>query len=217
MIHVTKCGITYSSSTGELEFARLTFAQNHWVRLPKFFDPDFCEIVQKDLRACDFQQREKSFFAEAAPGNSAAPFAILMLLNNSALFKIIEEITGCARLGCFLGRIYRHLPGTSHHLDWHSDWNGRRQLALTVNLSDEPYEGGTLMLRERNTGKNLAELTNTGLGDAILFRIGKDLEHMVSDVSGATARTTLAGWFESGRDFRMLLAESISHSLKREH
>jgi hypothetical protein len=38
-------------------------------------------------------------------------------------------------------------------------------------------------------------VNNTGFGDAILFRISKDLEHRVTEVVGEVAKTAYAGWF----------------------
>ena len=215
MIQVSRRGIKYSDSAESLDSVKAAFVSQNWIRFPGFLDPEFCEIIQRDLDNSEFQDRQKSFYTEVTPRNSAAPFAMLMMLNNTALFRVIEKITGCDNLTCFMGRIYRHLPGTGHHLDWHSDWDGRRRLALSVNLSNEAFQGGVLALRENKTGRILAELPNTGLGDAILFRISQDLEHSVTDVEGPAVRTTLAGWFESGRDFRTLLADSIAHSLEK--
>lgn len=63
----------------------------------------------------------------------------------------------------------------------------------------------------------LTELENTGFGDAILFRVDKNLEHRVSELQGSAAKTALAGWFESEPDYRALLAENIARSLKRTH
>ena len=79
----------------------------------------------------------------------------------------------------------------------------------------EIYQGGVLMIREGETKRILTELTNTGFGDAILFSVDANLEHRVSDVEGTAAKTALAGWFESEPDYRMLLAESIARSLRK--
>ncbi len=213
MIHLTKSGMTFSGSAADLDQARAEFTQQHWLRFPKFLDPELCEIIQSQLAGSDFHEVAADFYTEATPSHSAAPFAMLMLLNNAPLFKIIETITGCAHIGCFRGRIYRHLPGTHHHIDWHSDWNGTRLHALTVNLSAEAYQGGVLMIRGK-TGHISTELTNTGFGDAILFRVDPNLAHRVSDVEGTAPKTALAGWFMSEPDFRTMFTESIARSKK---
>jgi hypothetical protein len=72
-----------------------------------------------------------------------------------------------------------------------------------------------LRIRERKTRRILGEMTNSGFGDAILFRIDKRLEHSVSDVEGTVVKTALAGWFESEPDYRTLLAEGVARSLRK--
>jgi len=171
------------------------------------------ETTQEQLAASDFEEKTASLYRELNVSNSALPFALLLLLNNAQLFKIIDQITGCGQIGCFRGRIYRNLPGANHHVAWHTDLNETRLVALTINLNAEPYQGGVLTIREAKTGRVLCELKNSGVGDAILFRIDKRLEHRVSDVEGSVAKTALAGWFESAPDYRTLLAEGIALSL----
>jgi hypothetical protein len=92
--------------------------------------------------------------------------------------------------------------------------NGTRLVALSVNLNTAPYEGGVLSIREAATERILCELTNSGFGDAILFRIDERLQHRVSDVEGTVAKTALAGWFESAPDYRTLLMGGRSTSEK---
>jgi hypothetical protein len=173
------------------------------------------ETTQKQLGASDFEEKTASLYRELNVSNSALPFALLLLLNNPQLFKIIDQITGCGHVGCFRGRIYRNLPGANHHVAWHTDLNETRLVALTVNLNEETYKGGVLTIREAKSRRILCELPNSGFGDAILFRIDKRLEHRVSDVEGSVAKTALAGWFESGPDYRKLLADGIALSLKK--
>jgi hypothetical protein len=43
----------------------------------------------------------------------------------------------------------------------------------------------------------LAEIANTGWGDAMLFRTSKQLQHRVTDVVGNEPKTAFAGWFKS--------------------
>ena len=166
-------------------------------------------MIQQQLAASDVTT--KSIYPEP----NVSDGALLLLLNNSQLFKIIEQIIGGGHIGCFRGRIYRFVPGAKNPLEWHTDLNGTRLVALTINLSTELYQGGVLRIRERNTKRLVCELTNSGFGDAILFRIDKRLEHSVSDVEGTVVKTALAGWFESEPDYRTLLAEGVARSLHK--
>jgi hypothetical protein len=212
MLQLTRSGVIFSGSQSDIERARADFEKQDWVRLPAILDREMWEMTQAQLGASNFEERTASLYRELNVSNSALPFALLLLLNNAPLFRVIEQITGCGHVGCFRGRIYRNLPGANHHVEWHTDLNETRLVALTINLNTEPYQGGVLTIREAQTGRILCELTNSGFGDAILFRIDKRLEHRVSDVEGSVAKTALAGWFESGPDYRALLAEGIAVS-----
>src|SRR5882762_5735489 len=195
MLQITRSGVVFSGSDSEIERARANFERQDWFRFPAILDREMLETIQEQLEASNFEERTASLYRELNVSNSALPFALLLLLNNAQLFKVIEQITGCGHIGCFRGRIYRNLPGANHHVAWHTDLNKTRLVALTINLNPEPYQGGVLTIREAKTGRILSELTNSGFGDAILFRINERLEHRVSDVEGRVAKTALAGWF----------------------
>lgn len=206
MLQISRSGVVFSGSEADIARARTDYEQQDWVRLPAILDREVFEIAQAQLGASQFEEKTANLYRELTVANNALPFALLLLLNNPRLFRLIEEITGCGHIGCFRGRIYRIVPGTNHHVEWHTDLNGTRLVALSVNLNSEPYEGGVLSIREAATERILCELTNSGFGDAILFRIDERLQHRVSDVEGTVAKTALAGWFESAPDYRTLLA-----------
>ena len=70
-------------------------------------------------------------------------------------------------------------------------------MALSINLSTDVYGGGTFELRDRQTKAPLAQINNTGFGDALLFRVSNNLEHRVTEVVGKVAKTACAGWFRA--------------------
>ena len=205
MLQISRSGVVFSGSDADIERARADFEKQDWVRLPAILDRELLEIAESQLGASQFEEKSASLYRELTVADNALPFALLLLLNNPRLFKLIEEITGCGHVGCFRGRIYRIVPGANHHVEWHTDLNETRLVALSVNLSTEPYQGGVLSIREAATEQVLCEVTNSGFGDAILFRIDERLQHRVSDVEGTVAKTALAGWFESAPDYRTLL------------
>ena len=205
MLQISRSGVVISGSEADIELARADFEKQDWVRLPAILDRELLGIAQAQLGESQFEEKTANLYRELTVSDSALPFALLLLLNNRQLFKLIEEITGCGHIGCFRGRIYRIVPGANHHVEWHTDLNRTRLVALSVNLNTEPYEGGVLSIREAATERILCELTNSGFGDAILFRIDERLQHRVSDVEGTVAKTALAGWFESAPDYRTLL------------
>lgn len=211
MLQITRSGAVFSGSDADIEQARADFERQDWVRLPSILDRELLTMIQQQLAASDFEETSASIYPEV----NVSDGALLVLLNSPQVFKIIERIIGSGHIGCFRGRIYRFVPTAKNLLEWHTDLNGTRMAALTINLNTEPYEGGVLSIRETKTKRMLGELTNAGYGDAILFRIDERLEHSVSDVKGTTAKTALAGWFESQPDYRTLLAEGIARSIRK--
>ena len=86
-----------------------------------------------------------------------------------------------------------------HYDSWHNDVKGERYLALSVNLSMREYRGGGLQLRRRGAGEILREIRNTGLGNGLVFRISRELEHCILPVEGDAPKTALAGWFRKAQ------------------
>ncbi|MEO6060810.1 MAG: 2OG-Fe(II) oxygenase, partial [Thermoflexales bacterium] len=104
------------------------------------------------------------------------------------------------------GRVYRMAPGEGHFDSWHGDVGQGRQIALSINLGSADYEGGLLQLARSDSDSSdlLAEIANTGAGDALVFRIAPWLRHRVTDIAGTVAKTAYAGWFRTYPDFQTL-------------
>ena len=138
---------------------------------------------------------------------AGGPLASLLLAaNDSRLFSFVSEVTGCGAIGCFDGRVYRLDPAQGHGDSWHSDVGDNRLVAMSVNLTPERYEGGVLQIRDEPSGEVTAEVGETALGDAMIFRIAERLRHRVSQVKGDVPRIAFAGWFKSAPSFRSVLA-----------
>ena len=128
----------------------------------------------------------------------SAAAALHFLLNNPEFLKLVAFVTGCEEMSEFrFGAIYRMLPTAAHQLSWHDDLNDteNRQVGLSLNLSTGVFREGTFQLREHETKKLIAQVNNTGFGDALLFRVSNDLEHRVTAVTGRTPKTAFTGWF----------------------
>ena len=130
------------------------------------------------------------------------------LTNDQKLFEIIQQITGCDRIGCFSGRMYRMMPGRDHYDSWHNDMLEHRMVAMSINLSEGFYSGGLLQIRDRHSQQILHEVANLGVGDAIVFRLAHSLQHRVTNVEGAVPKTAFAGWFRSQPDFYQELRQA---------
>ena len=132
------------------------------------------------------------------------------LLNNPALFEILQNITGCGRIGRFYGRVYRMVPVADHYDSWHDDAFDDRMITISINLSREFYRGGVLQIRERKSKRCLYEVANTGFGDAIVFRVDGALQHRVTDVEGNVEKVALSGWFVPWPDYQFFLKLALN-------
>jgi hypothetical protein len=208
MIQLTQAGPLLSASTAELEQLRDQFDRQHCVKLPGFLPPALLQLVQARIAEEQFYERSHEEIGpnkELCLTDGFAPALLLFLLNNSALFQLIQFITRCQSIGCFEGRIYRVAPGCGHQDAWHNDLVEHRLVALSLNLSTDIYAGGVLQLRDWNTGEIIQQAANTGAGDALVFRLASHLKHRITEVEGAFPKTAFAGWFKSEPSFLSLL------------
>jgi hypothetical protein len=88
------------------------------------------------------------------------------------------------------------IPALGHYDSWHDDDFQNRLIGMSINLSPIGYEGGLFQMRKRKSDDILAQIANTGFGDALIFRISGDLEHRVAGVEGTEPKTAFAGWFQ---------------------
>jgi hypothetical protein len=126
--------------------------------------------------------------------------ALSFFPNSPSFLRLIEQITGNPRLGEFRGRVYRMTSSDGHYDLWHDDCVNQRVATMSLNLSREVYSGGALQMRYQDSNEILHEVHNTGLGDALLFRISGNLTHRVQGVVGEVPKTAFAGWFLEGND-----------------
>lgn len=201
-IELSRSGAFISLSLERLGRLRAEFDQRHCLRLPRLLDPATLEWIQQRLEQAPFLENvHAGVGTEVALTRHNINGLLQFLANNPKLFGAIERITGCGRIGCFAGRIYRMVPGAGHHDSWHSDTIEHRLIGMSLNLSTAVYAGGVFQLRDSRTKQILCELPNTGSGDAILFRIADWLQHRITIVEGAAAKTAFAGWFKSEPDY----------------
>ena len=192
---------------GLLEMAREEFTLSGCTVLTEFLEPRLAHRFARELVAESYDSRIHyhhdglEFGAElTATGSNATLHGLHLILNNPQLFRRVEYITGCCPIACFAGRIYRDLPDSGHHLDWHDDRQPHRLAGLSINLSPEPYQGGVFRMRAKQTRNVLAEVSHVQTGSAHLFRISPEAEHCVTEVHGKAPRTAFAGWFQSYPD-----------------
>ncbi|MEZ4300284.1 MAG: 2OG-Fe(II) oxygenase [Polyangiaceae bacterium] len=183
------------------------FGARHALILRGFLEGAFLSKLQASLRASMFEPKShEGVGTELVSWDSPAADALMFVMNDPRLFSVIRRIAGLGEIGCFVGRLYRMTAGESHHDDWHDDAGDHRLVALSINLSEEPYRGGTTLLREKGAPATTRVLENTTPGDALLFRVDPALEHRITDVEPGPPKTAWAGWFRSEPSFRDILS-----------
>jgi hypothetical protein len=121
---------------------------------------------------------------------------ITLALKRAALLSWLEAMAGCGSLGNVEGRVVRALANNHDQLVWHDDLDEpRRRLAITINLSEQLYEGGLFELRDKRTHAVLASHLHLEPGTALIFDVARDIEHRVLPVTSGGPRCVYTGWF----------------------
>ncbi|MBK9239965.1 MAG: 2OG-Fe(II) oxygenase [Acidobacteria bacterium] len=137
-----------------------------------------------------------------------------LALHGRPLLDWLEVVTGCVPLRAVTGLVAQHGPNSADALHWHDDMNDRaRKLAIVINLSGRPFQGGQFQLRRKGSDGLLLAFDHVEPGSALLFAVRPELEHRVLPVTGTNPRRVYAGWFldrpESGG---LSLAQSIGRT-----
>ena len=207
-VQIGRNGLVSCGAADRLRDLRRQFDREHFVRLPQLLEPSLLSFIQTEIERGEFYERIHEGIKsnkELCLKQNTAYGALLLFMNDDNLFRVIQSIAQCAAIRCFEGRIYRLVPGQGHHDAWHGDLAEDRLVALSINLSTEPYEGGTLQIRDAASGSTVREVSNPGRGDAVLFRLAPQLQHRITEIEGTARKTAFAGWFKAQPDFLTLL------------
>jgi hypothetical protein len=168
------------------------------VRFDNFLEPAVLAWLRRTLASARFVTRVHKDLVPPATDialeDPPLQSKLFLLMNDAALFRTIESVTGCSTIGCYLPIVMRRDPGEAHHDSWHTDADGNRLIALSVNVGGA-FEGSALRMREQG-GRPLFEGSNAEPNSALLFRIAPTLEHCLAPLQGTRSRTVLGGWFQ---------------------
>ncbi len=191
----------FSCADSAFRTLQTQFQSDKLVVLPQFFPAPLLASIERQLESTSFVHSRYHVEHPGSTGlvdemitDASWVHRIMLLLNEPKLIERLGELTQERELKRFSGRLYKLEQNSGQHLDWHSDFNFGKRIALSINLSPLPFDGGQLQLRNRTTGR-LIEHQNQTMGDAVIFQIAENLEHRVLPVTGDVAKQTLTGWF----------------------
>ena len=195
--------------------AKDAFARTHLIHLPGFLSADLLASVRRLVAAAEFVPRVHTELVPPAMDFTITDVnvrgALTFMLNGPGMFSAVEEITGVGGIEFFDAVVSKMVPGLGVD-SWHDDVDGNRLLALSVNLGEEPYDGGWLMVRRKGEALPVQQFQNVVAGDALLLRIDTTLEHRLTDVTGAVARLALVGWFQRRPKYADLAAAAVQRT-----
>ena len=195
VIAIAREGSTIATDPAVLAPARDQFARSSVLVLRGFLAPPLLGWTQTLVRAGAFRHKvHPDSGEEDCMEHNEAIWLLRFLIGAHDVLRAMEALTDHRPLTKAQLRVYRFEAGTGHHHDWHDDLGEGRRLGLSVNLSETPFEGGNLQLRDWDSQRPLADVRNTGAGDAVIFRLGRDVQHQVLPVTSGS-RVALAGWF----------------------
>jgi hypothetical protein len=132
----------------------------------------------------------------AIPHDAVITRIINFYLNQEKVINTVRKISNNQKINSFKGRVYKFEPDKFSFDNWHDDTNNNsRLLGLSINLSEEIYQGGEFQIRDKKTKQIYAKVKHLNWGSAHFFRIHPTLEHMVSKIKGNSPRVAFAGWF----------------------
>jgi hypothetical protein len=215
---VTPGGIVLGTTSTDISLSadgraqlQKTFRERHFVQLPGLLSAPLLDAIASELDQATFRRAVyENVGSDLRMAANGALEALHLATNDRRFLDFVEAMTDCRPLSVFAGRIYRMIPGANHEADWHDDLFGDRRIGMSINLGRRPYRGGLFQLRRAGQSDPAGEVHNTGPGDAIVFRLGRDLEHRVTPLGGEEAKTAFAGWFRPGPSFQ----ESIAGDLR---
>ncbi len=201
MVQVNRNGVRFFGTSADRKKMRRHFKIRHFLRLPQFLSSGKLKELQKRIReASFFRKKHKNIATELCMRDHDAYRFLQFRVNDPRLFRFIEAVTECQPIGCFTGRVYR-MHGAKHHDKWHNDMASNRLVGMSINLSENVYKDGHLIIRRKNKARTQRVIPNTGFGDALLFRLSFDLEHRVMGVKGNFPKTAYAGWYRTAPNF----------------
>lgn len=211
MIQIGKNG-ALTASPWQLDELTKEFSETHCVVLKDVFSAELLVPVNSKILESEYYKKadlreDGSVLAQEyslAPTSLAHTF-LYFLLNSKSFIDAVRTITGIPEIKSLDGRVYKFEAGADCYDSWHDDIppakKQTRILGFSLNLGTEPYEGGHFRLKTWENEQIIKDIHYSEWGTAHIFRIRKDLLHMVSSIEGVVPRVVYAGWFYATEPF----------------
>jgi hypothetical protein len=191
-------------SAGAVETLRGRFDRQGYAVIPGFLAPGVLRALLSQIRQARFRLEAESVVAgqtQIVPSNDPAMISLHFILNRPELFRTVSAIAGIPAPVNFTSRLHRTTVDPLQQIDWHDDGGLDRVLGLNINLTEQPYTGGTLQLRDPE-GRMRGEIGQLPAGHAFLFRVGSRWDHRLTPLTSGE-RTVAVGWFRSKPSWEM--------------
>ncbi|MEO9131885.1 MAG: 2OG-Fe(II) oxygenase [Sphingomonas sp.] len=172
------------------------FARYRAIACADAIEPRLLSSLMRLCREGDFKSDEvKGLGHREVESPQRAGRVINLALKRTALISWLEGVAGCGPLGNVEGRVVRAVANNHDQLVWHDDLDDpRRRLGITINLSEQRYEGGLFELRDKVTHDVLTTHLHLEPGTALVFDVAPDIEHRVLPVTAGGPRCVYTGW-----------------------
>lgn len=123
MIQLTRKGVSFPGTQEDLKSLREKFEADNYVILPRLYEPALFEEILQRVDAALFLPREHDRISlEFCMRDEITTAMLEFFPNNPAFLRIVEQITGQAGIGRFIGRVYQMTASDGHFDSWHDDF-----------------------------------------------------------------------------------------------
>src|SRR6266446_5371798 len=112
-ITMTRGGAVTRFSDAALRRFAAEFDRCHCVRVPRLVESDLLAELRERVEQSAFRERVHEGIdanSELCMNDDSVCGALQFLFNGRELFRFVESLSGCGRIGCFDGRVYRVVP-----------------------------------------------------------------------------------------------------------
>jgi hypothetical protein len=131
-LRLTASGLQFNPDS--LTQLQKEFQDSRCLHLSGLLEPSLLQKILKMLGSLPFEVQDLEIGQREVCSHPSIRGLLLMLFNRDPLLRLVETITGKPHLGSFDGNVYRLQPASPQQLDWHDDYPGQRQLAVSLSL-----------------------------------------------------------------------------------